>query len=158
MARRRRSPAVQQPIEHRILLTATLCLLAAGAVMVYSASSARTLLQGQGDGTGYLVKYLIYGGLGLAAMQALARLGLDAVRRATGPLLVTSFVLLVAVKIPHIGIEVNGARRWLGAGPLQFQPSELMKLALLLYAVRVLADKPKRLRSVREIVNPLGVV
>src|SRR6059036_1158987 len=110
----------QQPLEHRLLLTATFCLLAGGAVMVYSASSARTLLQGQGDGTAYLIKYLIYGGVGLVAMQALARLGLDAVRRATGPLLVTSFVLLVAVKIPHVGIEVNGARRWLGAGPLQF--------------------------------------
>ena len=41
----------QQPLEHRLLLTATFCLLAGGAVMVYSASSARTLLQGQGDGT-----------------------------------------------------------------------------------------------------------
>src|SRR3954451_3854482 len=156
MARRR--SAAQQPLEHRILLTATLCLLAAGAVMVYSASSARTLLQGQGDGSGYLVKYAIYGAVGLVVMQVLARTGLDAVRRVTGPLLVAAFVMLVAVRIPHIGIEVNGARRWLGAGPLQFQPSELMKLALLLYAVRVLADKPKRLRSVREIVNPLGVV
>src|SRR5437763_10979469 len=156
MARRR--SAAQQPLEHRILLTATLCLLAAGAVMVYSASSARTLLQGQGDGSGYLVKYAIYGAVGLVAMQLLARTGLDAVRRVTGPLLVTAFVLLLAVRIPHIGIEVNGARRWLGAGPLQFQPSELMKLALLLYAVRVLADKPKRVRSVRAIVNPLGVV
>src|SRR5213083_2548356 len=114
MARRRRSPPPQQPLEQRVLLTATLCLLAAGAVMVYSASSARTLLQGQGDGSGYLVKYAIYGAVGLVAM-----------RRVTGPLLVTAFVLLLAVKVPHIGIEVNGARRWLGAGPLQFQPSEL---------------------------------
>ena len=54
----------QQPLEHRLLLTATLCLLAGGAVMVYSASSARTLLQGDGDGTAYLVKYLVYGASG----------------------------------------------------------------------------------------------
>jgi len=141
-----------------MLLTATLCLLAAGAVMVYSASSARTLLQGQGDGTAYLVKYVIYGALGLVMMQVVARVGLDAVRRVTGPLLTTSFVLLVAVKVPHIGVEVNGARRWLGAGPLQFQPSELMKLALLLYAVRVLADRPKQVRTLKGILNPLGVV
>ena len=46
----------EQPLEHRLLLTATFCLLAGGAVMVYSASSARTLLEGQGDGTAYLVK------------------------------------------------------------------------------------------------------
>src|SRR5438094_6512968 len=118
-----------QPLEYNILLTATLCLLAAGAVMVYSASSARTLLQGQGDGAGYLVKYVVYAAVGLVVMQLLARGGLGVVRRVTGPLLATSFVLLLAVKVPHVGIEVNGARRWLGAGPVQFQPSELMKLA-----------------------------
>ena len=54
-------PKVAQPLEYNILLTATLCLLAFGAVMVYSASSARTLLQGQGDGTAFLVKYVTYG-------------------------------------------------------------------------------------------------
>ena len=59
----------QQPLEHRLLLTATFCLLAGGAVMVYSASSARTLLQGDGDGTAYLVKYLVYGAVGLVLMQ-----------------------------------------------------------------------------------------
>src|SRR3954471_19850463 len=123
MARRRAAPA-QHPLEHRILLTATLCLLAAGAVMVYSASSARTLLQGQGDGTAYLVKYLAYGAVGLVIMQLLSRHGLAAVRRFTPALLVVSFVLLLLVLTP-MGVEVNGAKRWLGAGPLQFQPSEI---------------------------------
>src|SRR5438046_7307753 len=108
-ARGSRQPAAK-PLEHNILLTATLCLLAAGAVMVYSASSARTLLQGQGDGTGYLVKYVIYGGVGLVVMQVLARTGLDAVRRVTGPLLVAAFVIVVAVRLPPIAIEVNSAR------------------------------------------------
>ena len=57
------------PLEYNLLLTATLCLLAFGAVMVYSASSARALLQGQGDGTGFLVKYVAYGALGLVGMH-----------------------------------------------------------------------------------------
>src|SRR3954463_413976 len=61
-ARGRRQSA-PQPLEHRLLVTAILCLLAGGAVMVYSASSARTLLENGGDGTSYLVKYLIYGAL-----------------------------------------------------------------------------------------------
>ena len=65
----------EQPLEHRLLLTATFCLLAGGAVMVYSASSARTLLEGQGDGTMYLVKYLAYGAIGLVAMHLLSRHG-----------------------------------------------------------------------------------
>ena len=108
------------PLEYNLLLTATLCLLALGAVMVYSASSARTLLQGQGDGTTYLVRYLIYGGAGFVAPQVIARRGLDAVVALTGPLLAFAFVCLVAVKVLGLGVSVNGARRWLGAGPLTF--------------------------------------
>jgi cell division protein FtsW len=149
---RRQQP---QPLEHRLLLTATLCLLAGGAVMVYSASSARTLLQGDGDGTAYLVKYLIYGGIGLVAMQLLSRHGLAAIRRLTPILLIVAFVLLVVVLLPGIGVKVNGARRWLGAGPLQFQPSEIMKLALVLHTAAVIAARPKIARSLRLVVVPV---
>src|ERR1700691_32767 len=77
-----------QPLEHRLLLTATFCLLAFGAVMVYSASSASTLLQGQGNGSGDLVKYVIYGAVGLAIMHVLARDGVARVQSITAPLLV----------------------------------------------------------------------
>ena len=76
-----------------LLLTATLCLLAFGAVMVYSASSATTLLRGHGYGSGYLVKFLVYGGLGLVAMRVLARDGVAKVQSLTAPLLFASFVL-----------------------------------------------------------------
>src|SRR6478735_6495129 len=146
-----------QPLEHRLLLTATFCLLAGGAVMVYSASSARTLLQGQGDGTTYLVRYLAYGAVGFVALHVIARRGLDAVVRWTGPLLAFSFACLVAVKLPGMGVEVNGARRWLGAGPLVFQPSEVAKLALVLYGAKFLAPKAGRLRTPRN-VTPLLLV
>lgn len=155
---RPRDAAREQPLEHRILLTATLCLLAAGAVMVYSASSARTMLEGQGDGTAYLVKYLVYGALGLVVMQVVARMDLRVLRDLTPPLLAISFVLLVAVKVPGVGVQVNGATRWLGAGPLQFQPSELAKIALVLYAVRLLAERPRMVLTLKGIVNPLLLV
>ena len=141
-----------------MLLTATLCLLAFGAVMVYSASSATTLLQGHGNGSGYLVRYLVYGSIGLLIMRLLARDGVRFLTRITGPLLGASFVLVLAVHVPHIGVSVNGARRWLGTGPLQFQPSELMKLALVLYAAALLARRPERLNDLRELLNPLVVV
>jgi cell division protein FtsW len=154
----RRAARPEQSIEHRILLTATLCLLAGGAVMVYSASSARTLLAGQGDGTTYLVKYLTYGALGFVALHVATRIHLDVVRRATPILLGVAFFLCFLVKIPGVGVEVNGATRWLGAGPVQFQPSELMKLALVLYAVHLLALRPQIVTSVREIASPLMVV
>ena len=161
-AARRSSPgrarAAAAPVEYRMLLTATLCLLAAGAVMVYSASSARDLLAGSGSGSGFLERYVAYGALGLVVMRILSRHGLDVVRRATPLLLAAGFAGVVAVKIPGLGVEVNGATRWLGAGPLQFQPSEVMKLALVLYAVGVITARPQCVRSLREILSPLLLV
>jgi cell division protein FtsW len=147
-----------QPLEHRLLLTATFCLLAGGAVMVYSASSARTLLQGQGDGTAYLVKYVVYGAIGLAAMHVISRHGLVRARRFTPLLLLAAFVLLVLVLVPGLGLKVNGARRWIGAGPLAFQPSEIMKLALVLHSASILAARPKIAKSLKGVAGPvLGV-
>jgi cell division protein FtsW len=152
------SAAVKHSLEHRILITATLCLLAFGAVMVYSASSATTLLQGEGNGSGDLVRFVIYGALGLVLMRVLARDGVEKVQSITAPLLVTSFVLVLAVHIPHVGVSVNGARRWIGPGSFQFEPSELLKLALVLYAATLLAKRPQRVHDLRELANPLLLV
>jgi cell division protein FtsW len=145
----------QRSLEHRILLTATMCLLAFGAVMVYSASSATTLLHGGGTGTGYLVKFAIFGGLGLVLMHVLARDGVARVQSVTPPLLAVSLGLVLAVHLPHIGHSVNGAQRWLGPSMLQFQPSELLKLALVLYSATLLARKPKRVHDLRALRKPL---
>jgi cell division protein FtsW len=153
----RRKPPRQYPLEYNLLLTVTLCLLAAGAVMVYSASSAKTLLQGQGDGTTYLVRYVIYGAIGFGALHVLSRRGLAAITSFAGPLLAISFGLLVAVRLPGIGVSVNGARRWLGAGPLQFQPSELMKLALVLYSAGLIAQRPKIVKKPKQLM-PIGLM
>jgi cell division protein FtsW len=152
----RTAPA--QTLEQRILLTATLCLLAFGAVMVYSSSSASTLLRGQGSGTGYLVKFVVYGTLGLIVMRILARDGIARVQSLVGPMLALSFALVLAVHIPHVGVSVNGARRWIGSGPLQFQPSELLKLALVLYGAALLARRPQRVHDLRELCKPLLAV
>ena len=67
-------------------------------------------------------------------------------------------MLLLLVLVPGFGVVVNGARRWFAAGPIQFQPSELMKLALVLYVARYLADHPKRMRGFRQAVAPIAVV
>jgi cell division protein FtsW len=150
--------AAGQPLEHRILMTATMCLLAIGAVMVYSASSATTLLQGHGYGGGYLVKFIVYGALGLVVMHVLARDGVAKIQSVTAPLLAVSFVLVAAVHVPHVGVSVNGARRWIGTGPLQFQPSELMKIALVLYAATLLARRPRSVYDLRELSRPLLTV
>jgi cell division protein FtsW len=147
-----------QTLEHRILLTATMCLLAFGAVMVYSASSATTLLQGHGYGSGYLIKFFVYGAVGLVLMHLLARDGVAKVHLITAPLLCVSFALVVAVHIPHVGVSINGARRWLGPRMFQFQPSELLKIALVLYAATLLARRPQRVHDLRELSKPLLMV
>jgi cell division protein FtsW len=146
------------PIEYSILYTATLCLIAAGAVMVYSSSSAESLLQGSGDPSYFLKRYVIYAALGLVAMQVLSRRGLDFVRRITPLLLVGSFGLCVAVMLPGIGVTVNGATRWLGAGPVQFQPSELLKVALVLYGAQLLATRTQQIRTLGGLCKPYLLV
>jgi cell division protein FtsW len=141
-----------------MLMTATMCLLAYGAVMVYSATSATALLQGQGAGSAYLLKFVGYAAVGLIAMRVLSRDGVAKAQRYVGPLLVASLVLVLAVHIPHVGVAVNGAKRWIGRGPLQFEPSELLKLALVLYAATLLARRPQRVNDLRELAKPLLLV
>ena len=75
-------------------------------------------------------------------------------RRYTAALLIAAFVMLVMVRIPGIGVKVNGAHRWLGFGPLQFQPSEIMKLALVLHIAAVIAARPKIARNIRTRAAP----
>src|SRR5688500_4564721 len=148
----------KRPVEYSILYTATLCLLAGGAVMVYSASSAESLLAGSGDPSYYLKRYVMFGLLGLVLLHAASRHGLKAIRALTPILLVSSFALTFAVMLPGIGVTVNGATRWLGAGPLQFQPSELLKVSLVLYAAQLLAARPHSVRSVGTLALPILLV
>jgi cell division protein FtsW len=139
--------ARKRPVEYSILYTATLCLLAFGAVMVYSASSAESLLSGPGDPSFYLKRYLMCGALGLVVMHLASRHGLKVIRALTPFLLIGSFALTVAVMIPHLGVRINGATRWLSAGPLQFQPSELLKVSIVLYAALSLALRPRATKT-----------
>lgn len=135
------------PLEYSLLLTATLCLLAFGAVMVFSASSARSLLNSGGNGFYYLERTLIFGGIGLVAMRIAMVRGVAAVRVLTPLILLSSLFLLFAVLLPGVGTTVNGAQRWLGGGLLQFQPSELAKIALVLYGAYLLSAEPRRVRT-----------
>src|SRR5918996_3005877 len=95
------------------------------------------------------------GAVGSAVMPLLPRHGLEHARRFTPALLLAAFVLLVLVLLPGFGVTVNGARRWLGAGPIQFQPAELMKLALVLHAAATLSARPKIARSLRGVAGPI---
>jgi cell division protein FtsW len=148
-AKKKRSRAVAPSAEYNMLLTATLCLLAFGAVMVFSASSTTQVLSNGGlsNSAFYLKRTLMFGAFGLLVMHLTARHGLLLVRRLTPAILACSLVLLLAVL--GIGTEVNGASRWIGGGFLQIQPSELAKVALVLYGADLLAGKPKRARTIQ---------
>lgn len=144
---RRKSKA--RSIEFSLLLTATMCLLALGVVMVFSASSSASLLGESGDGAYYLKRTLMFGVFGVIAMRILSVRGLGMVRSLTPMLLGISFVLLIATMLPGIGSSANGAQRWIVAGPVQVQASEIAKVALMLYGAHVLADRPEMTRDLR---------
>jgi cell division protein FtsW len=150
--KKKRSRAAEASTEYNLLLTATLCLLALGAVMVFSASSTTRILSNGNlaDSAFYLKRTLIFGAAGLLVMHLTARHGLIAVRRITPAFLVGSLFLLFVVLVA--GTSANGASRWLGPGSLQFQPSELAKVALILYGADLLAREPKRVRSLQGLM------
>jgi cell division protein FtsW len=154
----RRPSKRARPLEYTLLYAATLFLLAIGAVMVYSASSATSLLRGSGDPSFYLKRYVIFGLLGLIVLRVMSKHGLKLAKTFTPLLLVAGFFLTAAVKVPGVGVNVNGASRWLAMGPVQFQPSELLKLALILYAAQLLAARPKSVLTIRTLVRPLLIV
>jgi cell division protein FtsW len=148
--KRARAKAAQRPIEYSLLLTATMCLLAFGVVMVFSASSSASLL-GNGDGAYYLKRTLMFGVFGLLAMRLLSHRGLAVVRSVTPALLGFAFFLLLATMLPGIGSSANGAQRWIVAGPVQIQASEIAKVALMLYGASILAERPQMTRDLRGI-------
>jgi cell division protein FtsW len=141
-------------LEQQILLLVTLALVAFGLVMVYSATSASAALA-NGDSSYYLRKQGLYALVGLALLLVLRRSGFRSLRLLSPALVLTSIVLLLAVLV--VGQTVNGARRWLQLGPAVFQPSELAKLALLVFAAAYLARRPAP-RTLGELVKPVGLV
>ena len=141
-------------LEWHVLLLVTLGLVAFGLVMVYSATSAPAALGG-GDPTRYLLRQGAYALVGLALLAAAARTDYHVWRRLAPSLVVVSLVLCVAVLV--LGAPVNGARRWLAFGPAVFQPSELAKLALAVWAAAYLARR-RAPQTVGELAKPMGMV
>jgi cell division protein FtsW len=143
----------------RGLFLTVLALSGIGIVMVYSASSVAAMSQFH-DSAWYLKRQLLYALIGLAAMSVAWRLHYERLRRLTLPVLGLTLAMLVLVLIPHIGREAGGARRWLSfGGPLNLQPAELAKLALILYLANFLANRGERTREFGAgLVPPLLVL
>ena len=124
-------------------------LLLLGLLMVYSASIALA------DGPRYasygryyfVIRHGLFVSAGLLAGAVVLAIPIRVWQRLAVPLFMVSIALLVAVLIPGIGREVNGAHRWIPLGPLNFQPSELMKLAALLYAADYTVRKQEHMQA-----------
>jgi cell division protein FtsW len=140
--------------EQQLLILVTLALVAFGLVMVYSATSAPAAL-GNTDPSYYLRKQGLYAVVGVVLLLVARRGNYRALRSLAPALLVASIVLLVAVLA--VGATINGARRWLQVGPVVFQPSELAKLALLIFAAAYLARRPAP-QTLGELLKPLGLL
>jgi len=137
-----------------LLLGAAAFLLLLGLVMVLSASSV-TSYAATGSSFAVVQKQLLWAAVGLPAAWAATRLPPAAYRRAAYPLLLVSVVLLAAVQVPGLGRTVNGNRNWLALGGLSLQPSELAKLALILWAADLLARKARLLGRLQHLLVPL---
>ena len=142
------------------VLWAAAALLALGLVMVYSASiaTAESARHTGGEAAYYLARHAIFLAVGLLSALLAFQVPMRAWQRAAPWLFALCVVALALVLIPGIGREVNGARRWLPLGIVNLQPSELMKLAAVLYTADYAVRKHALLHSVRQGLAPMLAV
>ncbi len=149
----RRSSAGGRRASDRILLVVTLLLVGLGIVMIYSASAIRAQ-ERFGDPNFFLKKQVIYALFGLVAMGWATGRDLKTFQRLTPILFLASLLLLLLVLVPHVGIRINGSRRWLRLFGLSFQPAELGKLAVILFLASYFARRQDRLAGYLDGVLP----
>lgn len=129
------------------LVVIILALLAFGLVMVFSASSASAHYI-QGDATYFFKRQLLWAVLGLISMFVVSKIPYKKIYRYTNLIFVISIILLLLVLV--VGRKINGARRWLGIGSAVFQPSEVAKLAIILFLAKRISQKPESVYKFKE--------
>jgi len=144
---------VAAPGAYTMLVGIVAVLNLIGLVMVLSASSVASLTD-YGSAWYFFQRQVVWTLLGLGAFVLTARVDYRKWRAVVGPLLLATIVLLVLVLIPGIGIYVSGSRRWLGWGWLRFQPTEIAKVAMLLFVAEVVSRRQDQLDDVRRVIAP----
>ncbi|HXX57225.1 MAG TPA: putative lipid II flippase FtsW [Thermodesulfovibrionales bacterium] len=144
----------------RWLLFATLLLVGFGALMVYSSTSVVTPVFARRNITQfyYFRRHLFTILIGLSFLYLSSKIGADTLKKMAVPLLIFSLVLLVLVFVPKIGITAGGARRWIRLWPSTFQPSELVKLAMVIFLARYMSQPTYRTDSVLSFIIPIAVM
>ena len=142
------------------LLFLTLFLLAMGVIMVLSASFASAYydLQGEtgGNAAWYFIRQLVFALAGVAVMLFCSRLPMDLYYRLS-PLVMAAAVAALALVLV-VGVEVNGAKRWISLGFTTFQPSEIVKVALILFASRLICHRGDKMRTFRWGIAPFALL
>ena len=147
-----RQKALQFEWNMLVLVTAALVLF--GLVMVYSATSGSAAL-GDANPLGYVERQVIYAFIGLVLLLVVSRLDLERIRALAPTLVVTALILCLGVLA--VGSRINGARRWIDVGPFVFQPSELAKLALVVWTASYLANR-RPPGTLKELWRPIGLL
>lgn len=139
-----------------LLFASVATLVAIGLAMIFSASSAQAYADYH-DTAYFLKRQVVYLAAGLLLAYGAYRIDYRKLRAAAPYILVLCAAALTAVLIPHVGIVVNGARRWIGAGPITLQPSEFAKLGLVVYLSAALSMRGDRITSLSRGLFPLCV-
>lgn len=140
------------------LIASILGLLTIGIVMVYSAGSVLAF-HNYGDSFYFVKRQLLFAGLGLAAMFFMMNFDFRILKKYSKVLLLVCFGLLVIVLIPGIGVVRGGARSWLGISSFGIQPSEFMKLGMILFLSYLLSKEDYRITHfTRGLLPPLGMI
>lgn len=145
-------------------LILTVLLTVVGLIMLFSASFPRAYYD-TGDGTYYFKRQALFAAVGMAAMFVIAKINYQRWRGASRMLVGLALFLLILVIIPHnpLAITANNATRWLGIkGVFQFQPSEIAKLAVIVYFADTISKKKEKMLTWRQGILPyvalLGVI
>ncbi|MFZ3122563.1 MAG: putative lipid II flippase FtsW [Thermodesulfovibrionales bacterium] len=144
----------------RWFLLITFFLLGLGALMIYSSTAVVTPSMAKKDVTQffYFKRHLFTMLLGFAAMFAAYRLRPETLNKTALPLLIFSFLLLVLVFVPGMGISAGGAKRWLRLWPSTFQPSELVKLSMVIFLAKYMSAYNYRTDSFVSFIKPIAVM
>lgn len=140
----------------RCLVVLTAVLVVFGLLMVYDASRIWAVYKYQ-DELYFLKRQSVFAAVGLVFFGLLANLSLERVRRFSFVFLLVAFALLILVLIPGVGQIRNGSRSWIGIGPIGFQPSEIFKIAIIIYAAQFLSSRYERSAKLKSVV-PLLVL
>ena len=149
--------ASNQPGYDRLLLLSVIALMSVGVVMVYSASIAGNGANLQNNAQ-HLIRQLMHLALGATLLLFGALIKLTWLQRASRVLLVLALLALMAVLAPSLGVEVNGSMRWIEFGGVRLQPSELVKLAVVIYFADYFSRKREDLHRFQVGVVNVGLV